>query len=88
MGQITEYSGTWIKFIPANLAGLTTANWRVDSIEDGFELGYVKFHPRWRKYIYEPLENTIYEQDCLRDIAQFCQDRTKEFWASKKKAKA
>jgi len=34
-------------------------------------LGVIKWHGPWRKYVFDPHVMTIYEQDCLRDIAAF-----------------
>lgn len=41
-------------------------------------LGCVKWFARWRKYAFFPAPETVFEQVCLRDIAQFCEDRTRE----------
>jgi hypothetical protein len=30
----------------------------------------------WRAYAYYPRTSTLYEKDCLRDIAQFCETET------------
>ena len=44
----------------------------------GRRLGRVAWFTRWRKYCYFPIADTVYEQDCLRDIAQFCEDETRK----------
>lgn len=41
-------------------------------------LGRVSFFGRWRKYIFEPNNETLYEQTCLREIAEFIEGETKE----------
>jgi hypothetical protein len=41
-------------------------------------LGEVRWFGRWRKYAFYPDPNTVYEQDCLRDIATFCEDITRQ----------
>jgi hypothetical protein len=68
------------KYITITQSGFSpsgkTKVFRVDSKEAGFEIGYVRFYPKWRKYVYEPLNNTIYEQVCLRDIASFIEEQT------------
>jgi hypothetical protein len=38
-------------------------------------LGEVKWFGKWRKYSFFPETNTVFEQDCLRDIAHFCYSR-------------
>ena len=40
------------------------------------DLGTIRFYPKWRKYAFYPNPDTLYEVDCLRDIAQFCADET------------
>lgn len=41
-------------------------------------LGVVKWWGAWRKYAFFPNPDTLYEQDCLRDIAQIIVDLTNE----------
>jgi hypothetical protein len=41
-------------------------------------LGWVAWFSRWRKYAFYPKPETVYEEDCLRDIAEFCEAKTKE----------
>ena len=35
----------------------------------GFKLGIIKWFSRWRQYCFFPVEGTIYNKDCLREIA-------------------
>lgn len=37
-------------------------------------LGVIRWYGAWRKYAFFPETQTLYEQDCLRDIAQFLED--------------
>ena len=39
-------------------------------------LGSIIWYGPFGKYSFQPTENSIYECDCLRDIAQFCEDQT------------
>lgn len=39
-------------------------------------LGCVRWHAPWRKYCFYPEPNTLYEQTCLRDIAEFVESMT------------
>lgn len=41
-------------------------------------LGRVSWYSKWRKYCFWPFADTLYEQDCLRDIADFIQRQTHE----------
>lgn len=42
-------------------------------------LGEIKFFPQWRKYAFYPSTMVILEEDCLRDIAEFCEIETKKY---------
>lgn len=39
-------------------------------------LGEIKWYSGWRKYCFFPDEGSLYEQECLRDIAEFCEQTT------------
>ena len=70
----------WIGFIdegPVTKSGKTHL-WKVIALNDGAMLGYVRWYGAWRKYSFYPLATTLYESTCLRDLAQFCDERTRE----------
>jgi hypothetical protein len=71
----------WIKFEPfLHVEGRKTVIWRVISTSDiGVLLGDIRWYGRWRRYCFFPNNDLalVFEQDCLRDIAQFCEDQTK-----------
>lgn len=72
----------WIKFDLQNTPSRKTKVWVVWSSKEDFEgneLGQVRFYPQWRKYAFFPTAQTLFEQDCLRDIADFCETATKEW---------
>ena len=41
-------------------------------------LGEIRWYGAWRKYAFFPMENTVYESDCLHDIAEFLKVLMKE----------
>ena len=49
-------------------------------------IGSVKWFGRWRKYAFFPENDCVFEEVCLREIAQFCVDATKEHRTLRKKA--
>lgn len=59
-----------------------TLIWRVFALTqaagDPYILGEIKWAARWRRYAYYPSAeiSTVYEQDCLRSIADFVEKRT------------
>ena len=71
-----------------------TKVWQVMAITDPWYLvddcsiGEIKYRATWRRYAFFPKPDTLYEQDCLRLIADFCEDKTKKLrktWAKRKK---
>lgn len=55
-----------------------TDRWEVIAVAGGARLGMVEWFARWRAYAFKPEPNTIFEQECLRRIALFVEDRTKQ----------
>lgn len=79
----------WLRFVVAGQKPKTTV-WCVVAKEGGATLGRVAWFGRWRKYAFAPnatLE-TFFEEACLRDIAQFCEERTREHRQSRKQLAA
>lgn len=53
-----------------NQGGRITAQWRVTTNDGvGALLGLIKWHAPWRKYAFFPADGTLFEPDCLRDMA-------------------
>jgi hypothetical protein len=74
----------WITIIEIDNNGKKTKVWAVVKKEDvtgdvRSSLGHIKWFGAWRKYCFFPLEYTVFEWDCLRDIADFCQEETKKY---------
>ena len=55
-----------------------TRIWTVDSIDGGVYLGKVSWWGAWRRYVFHPSDNTVYDPNCLKAIADFCQTKTDE----------
>lgn len=75
-----------VEYLGASDSG-KTFRWGLRPV-DGFQnfIGFVRWYGPWRKYIFEPEPRTIFEQDCLRDIADFCEAKTKEHRSARKAA--
>ena len=41
---------------------------------NGVELGYVNRHKHWRRFVFSPLNDTLFDGKCLRQIADFCDE--------------
>jgi hypothetical protein len=75
----TAYSGTHIAFVPNGPSSTgKTFTWTVEPKDGGSTLGDVKWFSRWRKYSLYPAPRCLFEQTCLREIAEFIEDRTRE----------
>lgn len=66
----------WIRFEFNGSTGKT--KWWLVLTNDAHpvKLGTVKWFGRWRQYGFFPEPNTVYERQCLRDIADFCETKT------------
>jgi hypothetical protein len=67
--------GTYIRFVEDTSAAKTN-RWEVVTSE-GTIIGRISWYAPWRKYCFSPREDTVYEQVCLREIADFCERETK-----------
>jgi hypothetical protein len=69
--------GKHLKFVPGPPKPKTKTWWVVNRYDD-IHLGWVAWFPRWRKYSFFVKPDRVFEQDCLRDIADFVERKTKE----------
>lgn len=55
--------------------------WNVICIKSGALLGTIRWYASWRKYAFLPewLMPLVFEEDCLRDIAEFIESETKKY---------
>ena len=65
----------WISTKEQPSAG-KTKRWWVMSKDGNVALGTVKWHPAWRRFAFSPEPGTLFEPDCLRDLADFCEAET------------
>ncbi len=74
--EATKTALSWIRFeeLTPNPA---TKRWAVMPKDGSAQIGMVKWYGPWRKYCFQPSSNTVFEQVCLREIAQFCETETK-----------
>jgi len=67
--DLTE--GKYISFAKAEKQNPSSWVYNVQS-NDGYPLGTIKWYAQWRKYGFYPENGTVYENICLREIAEFC----------------
>lgn len=66
----------WIDFEFMGSTGKTKC-WQVVTKDRTHSLGSVHWFGRWMQYAFFPIADTVYERQCLRDIADFCERETK-----------
>lgn len=55
-----------------------TKTWWVVNKHSDICIGNIGWFATWRKYSFFPKPDIVFEEDCLRDIADFCETKTKE----------
>jgi hypothetical protein len=58
--------------------GRLTRIWSVWNKYDDIPLGSIEWFTKFRKYSFFPLPERVFEEDCLRDIADFVVEKTRE----------
>jgi hypothetical protein len=67
--------GQYIQFVEDTPKPKTNV-WEVVTRPGGVVIGVIQWYSPWRKYGFFPRDDTVYEQVCLREIAQFCENET------------
>jgi hypothetical protein len=80
----------WISFqLEDRLGGMKTDVWHVWSVRNPpAHLGVVKWAATWRRYAFFPGPQTLYEEECLRDLATFLVEQTAAHRKGKRAAPA
>lgn len=55
-----------------------TKYWSVHSRKDASDLGRVSWFSAWRRYVFSPAAWTVYDANCLREIADLVETATKD----------
>ena len=69
-GGTTALKSKWINFELKEQKAKTQV-WNIISKEDSIILGYIAWYPPWRKYVFFPNNNMVFEKTCLNDIILF-----------------
>lgn len=70
-------SAKYVVFMPIDAPdGYKTKIWSVLTRDGGLFIGEIRWYSRWRQYAFMPDYKTVYEKQCLRDIALFCETET------------
>lgn len=69
----------WLRFIGQEVPPeRKTRIWAVFEKDRDVCLGQIRWFGRWRQYAFFTDGEMIFERQCLRDIADFCEAKTKE----------
>lgn len=55
---------------------IKTQRWEVRAKKDAAILGRIQWRSGWRCYVFEPSFPTVFEEVCLREIADFIETET------------
>lgn len=72
----------WIDFVEVPAPGVTQ-RWEVRARQGNVVIGRICWSNAWRRYVLQPGCPTEWEQDCLRDIANFIEERTRAHKAAR-----
>jgi hypothetical protein len=61
----------YLEFVELENDGRITKRFDVRSKRRDFSLGEIAWHGAWRQYAFFPWMQTLFNRDCLRDIAEF-----------------
>ena len=69
---VPEMNSRWLTFrwIAKSPSGKTDA-WRVISKSSDKILGTIYWYAPWRQYSFAPEPGTVFNRECLRDLAEF-----------------
>lgn len=77
----------WIQFVEIPVPPhFKTRRWHVRARENSVLLGVIQWFGRWRQYAFFPAGETVFERQCLRDLAEFCERETKAQRAARRGA--
>ena len=68
----------YLEFVDVPNHSGKTRKVNVVSKKHGYSLGLIQWFGRWRQYVFVPAPETVFNKDCLRDIAQYLQDMMDE----------
>lgn len=72
----------WIDFVEVPAPGVMQ-RWEVRARQGNVVIGWICWSTGWRRYVLQPRMLTDFEQECLRDIANFIEDRTRAHQAAR-----
>jgi hypothetical protein len=53
-----------------------TKVWKLISVVGEVELGVISWYSQWRRFVFRPAIATMFDAECLGEIARFCATQT------------
>jgi hypothetical protein len=69
MAEVARIRHTAMRYERSSASGQTHV-FRIESVHNGCLLGTAYWYPPWRKYIFSPAVNTIWDSACLAELQQ------------------
>ena len=69
----------FLTFSRVDIKGRKTPIFIVRNKNNSVLLGQINFYPQWRKYVFEPTDDVIFDTSCLKDILSFMEEQQKEW---------
>ena len=66
--MIIELKYPHFKIFGRQLTGKKTPNYEIFNIRSGDLLGSIKWYYNWRKFVFMPMGNSVWDDKCLADI--------------------
>lgn len=74
---MTEFETEYFRITdPESSKSGLTSTWTVQSPD--MNLGLIYWHAPWRRYVFEPAAETYFDAKCMRELAYFCDKKTRE----------
>jgi hypothetical protein len=73
----------YIEFVESHDPTRKTRTWNVLHRGNREQLGEVRFWPAWRKYVFFPADETLWDSYCLQVIQAFLKEQTDAWRAVK-----
>jgi len=72
-------NGSYVRFEESgSSASGKTKIWMIKNSRSDYEIGRIIWHAPWRKYVFEPAKNCIFDANCMNEIAMFAVEETKK----------
>ena len=68
----------YLDFQPADMRPGHKTQWVAVFSKRGMALGYIEWYGPWRQYTFNPTPDTTFNNGCLREIADYCEQLNSE----------